>query len=74
MGITMAARITLKAINEELARIGATARPACGSGHFYFQFGEATGWLDRTVQVKSVGDLDLKQWIGEHPPAEEVEC
>ncbi len=60
----MAARITLKAINQELARIGDTARLARGSGYFYFQFGEATRWLDRTVQVSRVSDLDMKQWIG----------
>jgi hypothetical protein len=62
----MAARITLKAINAELARIGATARLARGGGYFYFQFGEAASWLDRTVQVRKVSDLDLKQWIGEY--------
>ena len=62
----MAARITLKAINRELARTGATARLARGGGYFYFQFGEAATWLDRTVQVKRVSDLGLNQWIGEY--------
>jgi hypothetical protein len=35
----MATRVTLKAINDELARLGNTARLAKASGYFYFQFG-----------------------------------
>jgi hypothetical protein len=31
----------LKAVNDELARLGYTARLAKGSGYFYFQFGES---------------------------------
>ena len=68
----METRITLKAINEELARIGAAARLACRSGYFYFQFGEATGSLDRAVQVNRVSDLDMKQWIGSFGAALEI--
>jgi hypothetical protein len=61
----MAAKATLKAINDELARLGHTARVAKASGYFYFQFGEAADWLDRTVAVPKVSSLSLEQWIGE---------
>jgi len=40
----MAARVTLNAINNELARLGYTARLAKADGYFYFHFGEAN-WL-----------------------------
>src|SRR6516165_1716047 len=44
-------RITPKAINDELAARGATERLARARGCFYFEFGEAAGWLDRTVRA-----------------------
>jgi hypothetical protein len=59
------ARVTVKAINDELARLGYTPRIARGSGYFYFQFGEAAGWLDRTVNQEKVSSLTLDQWIAE---------
>jgi hypothetical protein len=59
------ARVTLKAVNDELARLGYVARLARGSGYFYFQFGEAAGWLDRSVHQEKVSALTLEQWIGE---------
>ena len=62
----MAARVTLKAINAELARLGSTARLARASGYFYFQFGEAVNWLDRSVNVPKLNALTLKQWVDEY--------
>ena len=59
-------RITLKAINDELARRGATERLARARGYFYFEFGEAAGWLDRTVRVPTVNALTLEQWLAEY--------
>ncbi len=61
----MVARLTLKSINDELARRGTTARLAKASRYFYFHFGEAASWLDRTVQVSTVNSLTLKQWLDE---------
>lgn len=58
-------RDTLKAINDELARQGITARLAKSSSYFYFQFGEAVDWLDRTVPVETVSSLTLTEWIAE---------
>jgi hypothetical protein len=58
-------RLTLKAINEELMRRGHTVRLAKGSHYFYFHFGEAAGWLDRTVQVATVNSMTLEQWLDE---------
>jgi hypothetical protein len=68
----MAARVAVKAINDELARLGATARLAKASAYFYFQFGEAVNWLDRTVQVAKVNDLTLEEWIGEYRRLDKV--
>jgi hypothetical protein len=56
-------RLTLKAINDELARRGYTARLAKSTGYFYFQFGEAASWLDRTVNVPTLNSLTLPEWI-----------
>ena len=61
----MASRVTLKAINDELARRGHTARLAKAAGYFYFQFGEAADWLDRTVDASIVGSRTLDEWVGE---------
>lgn len=58
-------RLTLKTINDELANRGHTARLAKASGYFYFQFGEAADWLDRTVNVRTVNSLTLKEWLAE---------
>jgi hypothetical protein len=61
----MAARVTLKAINDELARLGYRARLAKASGYFYFQFGEAADWLDRTVNVPTVSSRTVPEWVDE---------
>ena len=61
----MAARVTLKAINDELLRRGHDARLERASGYFYFFGGEATDWLDRTVPGTTVNALTLDQWIDE---------
>jgi hypothetical protein len=56
-------RISLKAINDELERLGSHAVLAKGDGYFYFLGGEATDWLDRTVRVPTLHSLTLEQWI-----------
>jgi len=61
----MAARLTLKSVNDELARLGHRARLEKASGYLYFYGGEATDWIDRTVQVAKISDLTLDQWIAE---------
>ena len=58
-------RLTVKAINEELAKRGSGARLEKGDGYFYFSGGEATDWLDRTVNAHSLGSLSLDQWMAE---------
>jgi hypothetical protein len=58
-------RLHLKAINDELARRGHTARLEKGDGSFYFHLGEAADWLDRTVRVRTINSLTLKQWMEE---------
>ena len=62
----MAARVTLKAINDELARRGHRALLAKADGYFYFWSGEAVDWLDRTVNVQTLGALTLEQWMAEY--------
>jgi hypothetical protein len=59
-------RLTLKSINDELAKKGHTARLAKADGYFYFHFGEVADWLDRTVRVPTVNSLTLRQWLDEY--------
>lgn len=59
------AALTLKAINDELARRGYSARLEKASGYFYFSGGESEDWLDRTVGLRTINSLTLKQWIEE---------
>lgn len=47
-------RLTLNAVNAELARRGHKALLAKAGGYFYFWSGEAADWLDRTVNVAKV--------------------
>jgi hypothetical protein len=58
-------RLTLKAINEELAKRGVGARLEKGDGYFYFAGGEASDWLDKTVNAPSLSSFSLEQWIAE---------
>ena len=58
-------RLTVKAINEELAKRGSGARLEKGDGYFYFSGGETTDWLDRTVNARSLSSLSLDQWMAE---------
>jgi hypothetical protein len=59
------ARITLKAINDELRRLRHDARLDKGDGYFYFWAGEANEWLDKTVNVPSLSSLTMEQWVQE---------
>jgi len=45
--------------------LGYTARLTKAGGYFYFQFGEAADWLDRTVPVATVSSRTLPEWIEE---------
>ena len=47
-------RVTLKAVNAELAKRGHHAMLVNGDGYFYFRGGETTDWLDRTVAVPKI--------------------
>jgi hypothetical protein len=59
-------RVTLKAVNDELARRGHHARLEKASGYFYFWTEDAADWIDRTVRVEKVSALTLDQWVGEY--------
>ena len=54
-----------KAINEELAKRGSGARLEKGEAYFSFSGGEATDWLDRTVNPHRLSSLSLDQWMAE---------
>jgi hypothetical protein len=58
-------RLTLKAIDDELRRLGNDVHVEKGDGYFYFWKGEANDSLDRTVNVPKVSSVTLEQWIGE---------
>jgi len=62
----MAGRVTLKAVNDELARRGHHARLEKASGYFYFWTEDAADWVDRTVRVEKISALTLDQWVGEY--------
>ena len=59
-------RITLKSVNEELARHGSNAELVKGSGYFLLSGGEASEWIDRTIHVANINGLTLEQWIDEY--------
>jgi hypothetical protein len=46
IGFYKTMRLTLKAINDELANRGYSARLIKSTGYFYFQSGETASWLD----------------------------
>ena len=58
-------RVTLKAIHDELQRLGHDVRLEKGDGYFYFCSGEANDWLDKTVKVPTLSTLTLEQWVEE---------
>jgi hypothetical protein len=58
-------RVTVKAINVALKRLGHDARLVKGDSYFLFTSGDTTKWLDRTVRVPTLASLTLEQWVGE---------
>jgi hypothetical protein len=58
-------RLTVKAIDDELKRLGHDAQLVKGDGYFYFTSGETANWLDRTVKVPTLSSLTLDQWVEE---------
>jgi hypothetical protein len=65
-------RLHVKLVNDELAKLGHKARLAKGSGYFYFESGEAEDWIDRTVGVRTINSLTLKQWVEEFRRLQEL--
>ena len=55
----------MKTINEELARRGVSARIEKGDGYLNVSGGEASDWLDKTVNAPSLSSLSLEQRIAE---------
>jgi hypothetical protein len=58
--------VTLKAVNDELARLGHKASLTKADGYFYFQGNEPDTWLDRTGRVATLGSLSLEDWVAEY--------
>jgi hypothetical protein len=58
-------QLNLKKVNDELEQRGHTAKLAKASGYFYFEGGEADDWLDKTVGVRTINSMTLKQWMEE---------
>jgi hypothetical protein len=61
----MPARLTLKTVNDELARLGHPERLAKAKNYFLFTGGAADEWLDRSVGVRTLTTKTLKEWIAE---------
>jgi hypothetical protein len=57
--------VTLKAVNDELAKRGFTARLVKASGYVFFQRGEADERLDKTVRAPTLSSFSLPDWIAE---------
>ena len=64
--------MTIKAVNDELARLGHNARLEKASGYFYFWTGDAADWIDRTVRVEKISDLTLERWVAEYKRLKKV--
>ena len=64
--------MTLKAVNDALAKRGRSARLMKASGYFYFDSGEAADWIDKTVAGATVGSRSLEQWLEEFDRLERV--
>jgi hypothetical protein len=58
-------RLTVKTVNDELARLGYSERLAKADNYFLFTGGAADEWLDRTVGVRTISSMTLKEWIEE---------
>lgn len=58
-------RLNLKTVNQELARLGFAERLEKASNYFLFTGGAADDWLDRTVGVRTISSMTLKEWIAE---------
>ena len=58
-------RVTIKTINDELAKKGLTAELKKGDGYFYFEGGETRDWINRIVPAKTVGSHSLDEWMRE---------
>ena len=67
-------RLTLKVVNDELAKRGHQAMLVNGDGYFYFRGGEAADWLDRTIRVPTLSSLTLDQWGQGVPGSKKEEC
>jgi hypothetical protein len=61
----MPVHLSLKTVNDELARLGRRERLAKAGNYFLFTGGAADEWLDRTVGVRTLGSKTLKEWIAE---------
>jgi hypothetical protein len=61
----MPASLHLKTVNDELTRLGRAERLAKAGNYFLFTGGDADDWLDRTVGVRTISSLTLKEWIAE---------
>jgi hypothetical protein len=55
----------VKSVNDELARLGHKAELVKGAGYFFFRGGETDDWFDRSVAVRTINRLTLKQWVEE---------
>jgi hypothetical protein len=57
-------RLTLRTVNNELAKRGIQAEVRKGDAEYFYFWGGDTGeWWDRTVQVPNISSLSLDQWV-----------
>ena len=56
-------RVTMRAVNQELAKRDIQATLGNGGGYFFFRGPDVNTWLARTVQVSKISDLTLDGWL-----------
>ena len=56
-------RLTLKAVDSEVAGRGPNTIIGSLDGCFYFRGGEAADWLDKTARLPTLSSLALAQWV-----------
>ncbi|HEX4438455.1 MAG TPA: hypothetical protein VH854_00195 [Thermoanaerobaculia bacterium] len=65
-------RVTLKTVNDALAKRGLGARLMKAGGYFYFDAGEAASWIDKAVYAPTIGSRTVAQWLEEFDRLEKV--
>lgn len=65
-------RVTLKTVNDALAKHARGTELMKASGYFYFDGGVAASWIDKAVYAPTIGSRTVAQWLEEFDRLEKV--